>query len=64
MSSSPNRPEDCREDVISSETWNGGSGTITFNYLQQREDDTTERPATPLEEAETTDFWAIVADDG
>lgn len=53
------RDEDCREDVISTETWNGGSGTIAFNYLQQREEDTSERPPTPLEEAETTDPWGI-----
>lgn len=47
----------CREDVLSSETWKGGTGTITFNYLQQREEDTSERPETPLEEAGTTDIW-------
>jgi hypothetical protein len=51
----------CREDVISTETWNGGDGTISFNHLQQREPDTTTRPATPLEEAETTDPWGITA---
>lgn len=38
-----------REDVLSE------GGTITFNYLQQREEDTTERPTTPLEEIGTTD---------
>lgn len=52
--------EEEREDVISSETWNGGAGTITFNYLQQREEDTSERPPTPLEEAGTTDIWGVV----
>lgn len=51
------RDPDCREDVISTETWNGGSGTISFNYLQQREEDTTEKPPTPLEAAGTTDPW-------
>lgn len=56
----PNRPEDCREDVESSELWNGGAGTITFNHLQQGPVDDTERPATPLEEAETTDPWGVV----
>lgn len=42
-----------REDVISRD------GTITFNYLQQRERDTTERAQTPLEEAGTTDPHGI-----
>jgi hypothetical protein len=40
--------EDC-EGVISED------GTVVFNYLQQREEDTTERPLTPLEEAGGTD---------
>lgn len=44
---------DEREDVISE------GGTVTFNYLQQREADDTERPPTPLEEAGTTDPWGI-----
>lgn len=54
------RDEECREDVESSETWNGGAGTITFNHLQQRPADETERAQTPLEEAGTTDPWGIV----
>lgn len=33
----PKRDE-CRQDVYSSETWNGGTGTITFNWLQQHEE--------------------------
>ena len=33
--------------------------TITFNYLQQREVDTSERPPTPLEQIGTTDPWGI-----
>lgn len=54
------RCPDDREDVISTETWNGGGGTITFNYLQQHEEGfDPERPPTPLEEAETTDPWGI-----
>lgn len=56
------RDEDCREDVVSTETWNGGSGTITFNHLQQREPDTTVDVETPLEAAGTTDVWDIVDD--
>lgn len=52
--------EECREDVISTERWNGGDGTISFNYLQQRPVDNTERPPTPLEAAETTDPWGVV----
>ncbi len=44
----PRSPED-REDVRSKD------GKITFNYLQQREVDNTERPPTPLEEIGTTD---------
>lgn len=55
--------EDCREDVESSETWNGGDGTITFNHLQQRKPDTTVDVETPLEAAGTTDIWDIT-DDG
>lgn len=52
----PARCPDEREDVISTETWNGGDGTITFNYLQQRETDTTENVAfAPA----TTDPWEI-----
>jgi hypothetical protein len=47
------RREEDREDVISED------GTITFNYLQQRPVDTTERPQTPLEEIGTTDPWGI-----
>lgn len=42
------KPED-REDVISKDE------AITFNYLQQKEVDLTERPPTPLEEAAGTD---------
>lgn len=53
------RCPDEREDVISTETWNDGDGTTSFNYLQQREVDNTERPETPLEEAGTTDPWGI-----
>jgi hypothetical protein len=41
-------PED-REDVISKD------GKVIFNYLQQGEVDTSERPTTPLEEIGTTD---------
>lgn len=52
--SPPRCPED-REDVVSSETWNGGAGTITFNWLQQREADTSENDTFP----ETTDIWGI-----
>lgn len=52
--------DECRQDVISSETWNGGTGTIAFNYLQQHEEGfDLETPPTPLEEAETTDIWGI-----
>jgi hypothetical protein len=47
-------PED-REDVISTETWNGGAGTITFNYLQQRETDVSEND----DQAASTDPWSI-----
>ena len=50
------RPPECREDVRSNE-----NGTITFNYLQQREVDTTERPPTPVEEAGTTDIWGVTS---
>lgn len=54
------RDEDCREDVVSTETWNGGAGTITHNYLQQHEEGfDPESVPTPLEEAETTDAWGI-----
>lgn len=48
-------PED-REDVKSTETWNGGTGTITFNWLQQSEVDTSANDPHP----ETTDIWGIV----
>lgn len=46
-----------REDVESSETWNGGSGTITFNYLQQRPD--CEIPGDFSDFPTTTDPWGI-----
>lgn len=42
-----------RESVRSSD------GTITFNWLQQREPDTTVRAPTPAEEAGGTDPWGI-----
>jgi len=42
-------PLDDLEYVISQD------GTVIFNYIQQREVDTTERPPTPLEEAGGTD---------
>jgi hypothetical protein len=51
-----------REDIFSTETWEGGDGTVTFNYLQQHEDgfDDFTRELTPLEVAGTTDIWDIV----
>lgn len=52
-------PGDCREDVDSDETWSGEDGMISFNHLQQREEDTTERAPTPLEEAGGTDIWGL-----
>jgi hypothetical protein len=56
----PLRPDDDREDVESSETWTGGAGTVTFNWLQQhKEGFDPATPPTPLEEAETTDPWGI-----
>ncbi|HET7588602.1 MAG TPA: hypothetical protein VFK14_00230 [Solirubrobacterales bacterium] len=54
----PRDPED-RQDVLSSETWKGGEGKVTFNYLQQKELDTTRSPVTPLEAAGGTDIWGI-----
>ena len=51
----PKDPTECWEHVISTETWNGGGGTISFNYLQQRETDDTENDPHP----ETTDIWNI-----
>lgn len=45
-----------RQDVLST------AGTVLFNYLQQREIDTTEEPQTALEEAGTTDPWGITTD--
>ncbi len=54
--------DECREDVVSSETWDGGAGAITFNYLQQRKPDTTVDVETPLEAAGTTDIWGITDD--
>lgn len=54
------RSEECREDVESTETWNGGAGTVTFNHLQQhKEGFDPEREETPLEAAGTTDPWGI-----
>ncbi len=53
------KDDDCREDVVSSELWNGGDGTIHFNHLQQGPIDPTERPPTPLEAIGTTDPWGI-----
>lgn len=56
----PWRAEDDREDVVSTETWNGGTGTITFNYLQQHpEGFDPEANPTPVEEGDTgtTDPW-------
>ena len=50
----PRRPDE-REDVVSSETWNGGAGTVTFNWLQQREADTSEND----DQAVDTDPWNI-----
>lgn len=54
------RNQDDREDVVSSETWNGGAGTITFNYLQQHEEGF-DPPAVPslIEEGAggSTDPW-------
>lgn len=46
-----------REDVVSSETWNGGAGTITFNWLQQREVDVSEND----NQAASTDSWGITS---
>jgi hypothetical protein len=44
------------EFVESTETWNGGDGTIAFNHLQQsEEDDSTRGGLYP----ETTDIWGI-----
>lgn len=51
----PADPTECWQHVVSTETWNGGDGTISFNYLQQREVDTSETP----EEPESTDIWGI-----
>lgn len=45
--------DDCREDVVSRD------GTVIFNYLQQRPEDTTVRPLTPLEQIGTTDPHGI-----
>lgn len=47
-----------REDIESSETWNGGTGTVTFNWLQQHPEgfDPAALP-TPVEEMGTTDPW-------
>lgn len=58
------RGDDCREDVISTEAWEGGSGAISFNYLQQHPEGF-DPPAqiTPLEAAGTTDIWGISGDD-
>ena len=54
------RSEDCREDMVSTETQNGGDGTISHNHLQQHEEGfDVESVPTPLEEAETTDAWNI-----
>jgi len=53
------RPDECREDVESSETWKGEAGTITFNWLQQYQPVEFEEPLTPVEEAGTTDIWGI-----
>lgn len=44
------RREEDREDVFSDD-----AGRVTFNYLQQRQIDTTESPWTPVEEAGGTD---------
>lgn len=56
------RPDEDREDVESSETWNGGTGTITFNWLQQHPEGF-DPPAipSPVEEgdANSTDPWGI-----
>lgn len=56
----PPRPDEEREDVISTETWNGGTGTITLNLLQQHPAgfDLAAVP-TPVEEGATgtTDPW-------
>lgn len=54
------RSDDCREDVRSNDLVDGGDGKVTFNYLQQRPVDNTERPETPLEAAGTTDPWGAV----
>ena len=54
--------DECRQDVYSSETWNGGAGTITFNWLQQHEEgfDPSAVPS-PIEEGDggTTNPWNI-----
>lgn len=50
----PWRYEQDREDVRSDD-----DGNVTFNWLQQRPVDTTERPPTPVEAAGTTDPWGI-----
>lgn len=54
--------EDEREDVISTETWNGGDGTVLFNYLQQHEEGF-DPPAipSPIEEGDggTTNPWGV-----
>lgn len=59
------RPDECREDVVSSETWNGETGTITLNLLQQHPTSfDLEALPTPVEEGTTgtTDPWDIVGE--
>lgn len=54
------RDDEDREDVESSETWNGGTGTISLNWLQQHpEGFDPPRPLTPVEEEETTDSHGV-----
>lgn len=54
------RPDEDREDVDSTETWNGGEGTISFNRLQQSVHDDEPHLPTPVEAADSTDPWDIV----
>lgn len=43
------------EYPVSSETWNGGTGRVTFNYLQQRP----EEPVCPDLPPVDTDPWGV-----
>jgi hypothetical protein len=51
----PWRYEADREDIRSED------GAVTFNWIQQRPVDNTERPPTPVEEAGTTDPLGVTS---